>query len=101
MQLPIIDLHCDLLLYLEGGKQRTACDLSARCAIPQLRDGNVRLQIMAIFAETGPDSSEKGWSQVLIYQELPFKHPKEFVHFFPSWDRSSSRIAILPAIENA
>ena len=101
MDLPIVDLHCDLLFYLEGHKQRTPYDLPARCAIPQLRQGQVQLQTLAIFTETDSRSVVKGLNQVRIFQELPLRCPKDIVHFSQEWNLQSPFIAILIAFENA
>lgn len=98
--LPLIDLHCDLLFYLEKGQQRTPYDLRARCAIPQLRQGNVHLQTLAVFTKTGAYSVEKSLQQLQIYQQLPLYYPKDFVHF-SQWSPQSPFIAILMAFENA
>jgi membrane dipeptidase len=101
MTFPIIDLHCDLLFYLGIDKHRTPYDRAARCAISQLRQGNVRLQTMAIFTETEPHSSEKGSHQARIYQNLALRCPQDFVHFSPDWNMDSPSIALHMAIENA
>lgn len=101
MNFSIIDLHCDLLSYLEGHSQRTPYDLAARCAIPQLRQGAVKLQTLAIFTQTKPGSVQKGLNQVRLYQELPLLCPKDLIHYSSQWNLQSSWIAILMAFENA
>jgi membrane dipeptidase len=101
MNLSIIDLHCDLLCYLENARGRTPYDLVARCAIPQLREGNVKFQTLAIFTETAPQSTEKGLNQIKLYQTLPFHCPKDIVHFSADWSVQSPHIAVLLAFENA
>jgi membrane dipeptidase len=101
MPLPIIDLHCDLLLYLEKHPQRTPYDSEARCAFPQLRQGQVKLQTQALFTQTEPDSVRKGLQQARIYQELPLRYPKDVVHYSSQWKMESPLIATLLAFENA
>lgn len=101
MQQSIIDVHCDLLFYLGLDSKRTPYDLAARCALPQLRRGAVKLQTLAIFTETEPSSVEKGMHQANLYQKLPELHPKDFQHFANDWTLQSSRINILMAFENA
>ncbi len=101
MNLPIVDLHCDLLYYLQRDSQRTPYDQACRCAIPQLRQGYVQLQTLAIFTETEPHSLEKSMRQVQVYQNLPSHYPKDLVHFSSQWKMQSSSIAILMAFENA
>lgn len=98
---PIIDLHCDLLAYLQKDKLRTPYDCAVRCAIPQLRKGGVKLQTMAIFTETGKDSSKKGFQQAQIYEKLPLMYPQEFVHFSQKWTLEAPYIGTFLAIENA
>jgi microsomal dipeptidase-like Zn-dependent dipeptidase len=101
MNLPVVDLHCDLLFYLQGNQQRTPHDRVARCAIPQLRQGHVKVQTLAIFTQTEPHSIEKGLHQVRIYQELPARCPQDLVHFFSQWTLQSPLMAIMMAFENA
>ncbi len=101
MVFPIIDLHCDLLSYLAGHPLRTPEDLKARCAISQLHKGCVKLQILAVFTETSPQSIQKAKHQVSLYQNLPLSYPKDFVHYSPSWNLQSPSVATLIAFENA
>lgn len=101
MEFPIIDLHCDLLFYLEGHQQRTPYDLEARCAIPQLRQGHVKVQTLAVFTETNSRSVQRGLKQIRIYQDLPLRYPKDFIHYSLQWNLQSPFIAISMAIENA
>ncbi len=101
MPVPIIDLHCDLLFYLEKQMQRSPYDLSARCSIPQLQQGDVKLQTMAIFTETRAGSKEKGYKQAKIYQQLPLQCPQEVEHYSTNWKLDSKGTALLWAFENA
>lgn len=100
--IPIIDFHCDLLSYLEQSGRDCAFDQGARCSIPQLREGGVVLQICAIYVDTDKNSSKKGMLQAEIFKKLPqlyqnsFKHQKD-----NNIELSSSKVSILPAIENA
>lgn len=100
MTFPIIDLHCDLLLYLIGNPQRTPYDLAARCAVPQLLQGNVKVQTLAVFTETEPHSVQKALQQLHIYQQLPAFYPKDFKYAFTS-DAHSPAVGIMMGIENA
>lgn len=95
---PVLDLHCDLLCYLVRDPKRTILDPTPRCSYPQLKAGNVRLQVMAIYTETHPGSEQLGWKQTEIFAELPKKHPHAFS---PFQDKLTDTISILPAIENA
>lgn len=101
MTFSIVDLHCDLLFYLAGSPQRTPYDSVARCAVPQLRQGHVKLQTLAVFTQTGPDSTQRASHQLDLYQKLSLRCPKDFVHISPQWNMKSSPVAIVMAFENA
>lgn len=100
MHYSIADLHCDLLCFLQGNPSRSAYDPIVRCSIPQLRQGHVKMQTMAVFAETAPDSLAKGMAQLNIYQLLPTYYPKDFRHAtYPL--QNSDKIALMLAFEGA
>lgn len=102
LSIPIADLHCDLLCYLAHNSTRTPHDLAVRCSIPQLQEGNVKIQTMAIFAETEPDSSKKGVKQAEIFLSLCRQFPGIFKRYQPDDDPvNTAQIALLPSIENA
>lgn len=105
MSIPVADLHCDLLWYLSLDSNRTANDLEVRCAIPQLKQGNVKIQTMAIFAETDRNSVESGSRQAEIFKNLPKDYPEHFQFVRQEGELSpllrSNKIGILPAVENA
>lgn len=67
---PVIDLHCDLLSYLTQPNSNINKKEDIGCAIPYLKEGNVKLQIMAIFAPTEEKSHEFGLKQSEIFQQL-------------------------------
>lgn len=98
---PTVDIHCDLLFYLQLDRKRTPSDLAARCAIPQLGKGAVKLQTMAVFTETEPSSVEKAIHQTTLYQKLPHHYPTDFQHFTEDWTLQAPRINTLMAFENA
>ena len=97
---PIADLHCDLLCYLHNHPSRTAHDPAVRCSIPQLREGNVKIQIMAIFTETESDSSQKGFGQGEIFKMLPKIFPEDFRIVLDKPENNDSQIQIIPSLEN-
>ncbi|WP_299984527.1 membrane dipeptidase [uncultured Pontibacter sp.] len=70
-RLPIIDLHCDLLVYLSD-VPGSAIDNVAEigCALPALTQGNVRLQTMAIYCSTAPGSTHYAHLQAEIFRKL-------------------------------
>lgn len=70
MKHPVIDLHCDLLSYLIRPNSSIDNTEDIGCAIPLLKEGNVKLQIMAIFAPVEFNSYEYGLKQSEIFNKL-------------------------------
>lgn len=70
MARPIFDIHCDLLIYLteDNSDINTTTDIGS--SIPFLKKGNVKLQTMAIFVPTEPESHKLGIQQSEIYKNL-------------------------------
>ena len=56
MNKPVIDLHCDLLSYLTRPNSSIYNTEDVGCAVPYLKEGHVKLQIMAIFAPVESNS---------------------------------------------
>lgn len=75
---PIVDLHCDLLSYLAYKPSSTPYDGCARCSIPQLKQGGVFRQTLALFAETGSSSVKMGWSQFEKFVDLLREYGSDF-----------------------
>lgn len=100
--LPIIDLHCDLLYYLAENKAHTARDRIARASIPQLEEGNVLIQVLAIYSDTENGSQNKGRKQFEIFENLLLQYPQEVspLHYFEV-PKNQDKIHFIPAIENA
>ena len=101
----VIDLHCDLLDYLQGVPLATPfIKDKIGCSVPALLEGNVKLQVLAIYTATQKGSTELALKQSLIFRDLYTEHKNHFelvtelsdLHF-----KSSSKIGILAAIENA
>ena len=68
----IVDLHCDLLSYLatvQGADVYKQDEIGA--AVPHLKAGNVKLQVMAAYTDTAPGSSQLGMKQVELYNLVP------------------------------
>lgn len=97
MALPIYDLHCDLLCYLERSTKRTENDPDSKCSIPLLKEGGVVFQTLAIFNETKSGSAKSGMDQFELYLKLLKTRSKEV---FPL-TKKIIPITIVPAIENA
>ena len=64
-----IDLHCDLLVYLMNPDSKID-DGEIGCSLPFLKEGNVRLQVMAIFSPTLKGSTQFGKQQSQIFSDL-------------------------------
>lgn len=98
---PIIDLHCDLLgciAYNQGKYHFESPEIN--CSVPQLMQGNVKLQVLAIAAITQENSSQIGREQLKLYQELLVSHASK-VASFKEFSLQSPKIHFLFAIENA
>ncbi len=104
MNLPIIDLHCDLLHYLSNAK---TASLQAKddigVAIPHLLKGNVKFQVCAIYSATETRSALNGF-----LQSMKFDHLISNEHFSPvrtlgelTEIEDNQKIGIVAAIENA
>lgn len=98
MPTPIVDLHCDFPLFLAMDQKRTAFDPLARCSIPQLEKGNVKLQTMVIFSETKKHSTLQGRKAWECFLSLPKKYPQHFAFFT---GELTEKISLIAAIENA
>lgn len=98
---PILaDLHCDLLCYLDN-PMATPWDSKARCSIPQLQQGGIALQTLAVFVETLPGSSARGLRQLAICENLFKEHSSALYSFKSKECYDPSRIGMTLAIENA
>lgn len=102
---PIADLHCDLLHYLVKDPSRTPLATEARCSVPQLRLGGVKLQTLAIFTETEKGSAASGRDQAEVFKLLAGLYPNDFQLLQSPGQFAlppiSDRIGIVAAIENA
>ncbi|WP_299822436.1 membrane dipeptidase [uncultured Pontibacter sp.] len=68
---PIIDLHCDLLVYLTDVPNATLDNIAEiGCALPALTAGNVKLQVMAIYCATAPGSTNYAALQRDMFAQL-------------------------------
>lgn len=96
-----IDLHCDLLCYLlEEGS--TINDRELGCSLPFLKQGNVKLQVMAIYSGTGGNSSVNGIKQSQIFSEL-IKSENFFLFEGENYKNAENidKIGVIASIENA
>ncbi|MFD2034236.1 dipeptidase [Belliella marina] len=71
MKTPIVDTHCDLLSYLAsvpGARADKTEDIA--CAIPFLKAGNVKMQVLAIFTDVVPSSMDFADKQVAHFEAI-------------------------------
>lgn len=84
----VIDLHCDLLAYLAMSSYRTPNDPVVRCSLPQLKQGSVKTQVLALGSETVVYSIPFGLRQLEVFLELEKNHPEQ--HLLPAFENAST-----------
>ncbi|GAB2627120.1 dipeptidase [Belliella aquatica] len=105
IQLPIVDTHCDLLSYLAsvpGARADKTEDIA--CAIPFLKKGNVKLQILAIFTDVVPGSMDFASKQVTHFQEIlkTFSNDLQYADKdFLAGIANQQKIGVVTSIESA
>jgi membrane dipeptidase len=100
MRYPVVDLHSDLLSYLIHKEGRKPDDPPSRNSFPQMQEGHVAVQTLAIFARTGPHSVEHGKKQFDHFQHLLSAYPDRCAALSTYTDLSPSRVHLIAAIEN-
>lgn len=82
MSIPVIDLHCDLLAFLnEDRTNNDPLDEASRCSLPFLERGGVVFQVLAIFSELGKGSRQEAEGQIECYQQTVKNHPESKTTF--------------------
>lgn len=100
MNRPVIDLHCDLLGCIEGKPHELDFDSAAvNCSLPQLKEGNVRVQTFAIAAITQKGSALKGMRQLELYKRLLSERPDD-VRSIAAFTGSFTGVHGILALEN-
>ena len=102
----VADLHCDLLAYLVVGEmqglKRTPNDALSRASLPQMRQGGVALQTLAIFVTSRPGWSAIGHKQAEIYARLVETYDQDVRPVRSMADLAADeRIGLVAAVENA
>jgi microsomal dipeptidase-like Zn-dependent dipeptidase len=105
MNYPVIDLHCDLLCYLQDAPNADPFNKEAiGCSLPSLKQGNVKLQVMAIYTATEKGSTELALQQSLYYKNLLTQYNNP-LSLSKNTDLSSAlaspKLNMLAAVENA
>jgi membrane dipeptidase len=105
MRLPIVDLHCDMLSYLAkvpAANPYSKDDIA--CAIPWLKAGGVRMQVMAIYTDVNPESMKLASKQADIFQKLLAENPMDLAYagpdFLANW-KNQKNVGIIASVENA
>ena len=103
-QLPIIDLHCDLLSYLstqEGAHYSKTEDIG--CALPFMQEGNVKLQVLAVYSASEQGSTNYALSQIPAFENLVAEQPFQAVTQVGNVNQvfNNGDIGVVVAIENA
>lgn len=104
---PIIDLHCDLLVYLtDVPNSRIDNVQEIGCALPALTEGNVKLQVMAIYSATKPGSTAYAALQRDMFEILA-KDPTNNLRNVTSAEQMQQalqdkhNVGMVAAVENA
>ena len=106
MKYPVVDLHCDLLgQMIHMPSPDPFVQEGIGCSFPALVEGNVKLQVMAIFTPTIKGSTTIALKQSEIFASFLEKYPNDcsLVHDINSLYKatSQSKLGMLAAIENA
>jgi membrane dipeptidase len=106
MNSPVVDIHCDLLSYLQSGINPDPLNADGiGCSFPSLKKGNVKLQVMAIYTSTQSGSTAKALAQGQIFKKLLSEY-EDRLHLIKDVNNlnsvyTSSKLGIVAAIENA
>ena len=98
---PVINFHNDLLGCVEGNEKKY--DFNSRevmTSIPQMQEGGVRIETLAIGVLTLESSVQKAQRQLVLYQKLLKEH-KEQVASLSNYSKETKKIHFLLALENA
>ncbi|MFT5824207.1 MAG: membrane dipeptidase [Crocinitomix sp.] len=106
MKLPVIDLHCDLLAHMLNMPNPDPFKREGiGCSFPALAEGNVKLQVMAIFTATKKGSTALALRQSEIFASFLAKYPNHctLIHNASTLSQiaTSSKLGMIAAIENA
>lgn len=94
-----VDLHCDLLsyfLYPNTGKKE-----EIGCSLPYLIEGNVGLQVMAIYTSTEKGSVQRALQQAEFFEKLKDNPDVFHLKNFKNQHLIEEKVGIVPAIKNA
>lgn len=106
MNYPIIDLHCDLLANLLRHETPDPFDKEGiGCSFPSLKEGNVKIQVMAIFTATAKGCTSLAIKQSEIFSNLLKQYSEDcyLIHDKESLNQihTSNKLGMIASIENA
>ncbi len=106
MNHPTIDLHCDLLAHMLKTPNPDPFERKGiGCSFPALAEGNVKLQVMAIFTATEKGSTALALRQSEIFASFLSKYPDDCTLVDDIYTlnqiATSSKLGMIAAIENA
>ena len=98
---PIIDLHCDLLVYLLMNKEAKPETKAFGAGLPFLKEGKVALQVMAIYTAVEEASSSNGVAQSVIYKKLLEEYSKDLYQADTDFNAESEGVGMVASLESA
>jgi len=104
MAYPVIDTHCDLLSYLAKVSGAAPDSREIPCGLPYLKEGNVKMQVLAIYTDVRPESMDFATKQVNRFKALLENHKDEVCladRGFLGSIEQEKKIGLVCAIENA
>ncbi len=99
--LPIIDLHCDLLVYLLMNKEAKPETKAFGAGLPFLEQGSVALQVMAIYTAVEEASSRNGVAQSVIYKKLLEEYSKDVYQAGTDFNAENEGVGMVASLESA
>ena len=100
--IPIIDLHCDLPVYLLMNEKASPYSKEIGVGLPFLKEGNVALQVMAIFTAVEGPSAKKALAQSILYKKLLTDYSDHFIQAQPNFNvDDSDKVGIVASLESA
>jgi len=104
MAYPVIDTHCDLLSYLAKVPGAAPDSRDIPCGLPYLQEGNVKMQVLAIYTDVRTESMAMASRQVDEFKILLENHKDEVCladrDFLASIEKEN-KLGLVCAIENA
>jgi len=104
MAYPVIDTHCDLLSYLAKVPGAAPDSRDIPCSLPYLQEGNVKMQVLAIYTDIRTESMAMASRQVDEFKILLENHKDKVCladrDFLASIEKEN-KLGLVCAIENA